>query len=558
MDIFPRAVDDVSPPFRSFVSELQNQDQFYSFIDNYIEGDDIDDNNNRSMRDITDSHTYNKLLPQSNLPRFDERQKLTIVTLYSLRIRMGSIRGQPSVFQIHFTFRAMVNQNVWVFVEYVLNYDRIYNGYCFYTNNPQLFINMIETHESYEESQALYNMMTEDGIVFIKDEQIPLDSTDWLHSYKKLLMSYANCNLFFFYLLNRAVIWHSTPNYLIFENWWKKIKKTSNFHSTSNGDISLMKEFITLVPGMTKTGAIDILVLIKDCVSKSDIRILADVGLDTFSQADFNIKQIDRVYHVWLDRWYSTITNKEVVHLYEIMVRMQRINQKPVYIEMIITLEMINTFKDIMNRNEGVMFVTEEPNLYIQTFLTGHKQEIYNFIIKDEGLTDNKQVLYNFIMKDQSLWDCPLTPPSPPSLIVDKNLNLKCARIVVDQFIQNHEIYMLDKWAFVCGEMRIMIPQYWRLGVDDIFTRLLFNVFVWPFNPKSIIRTDIDFIFDLAIQDSIIGRQMFVRCPVNWSNFRIMPLAMKIHCDLIHQFIIKTKKKQKKTSKYILNLYRYL
>ncbi|KAF7674883.1 hypothetical protein TCON_2725 [Astathelohania contejeani] len=191
------AIDDVSPPFRSFVPEISHQDKFYAFIVNNVEGGNIDDNNNRSIRDITDPLTYHKLIPQSTLPRFDERQKLTIVTLYSLRIRMGSIGGQPRVFQIYFTFRAIINQaqdqNVWV--EYVLNYDSVYKGYCFYTNNPQLFIHMIETHESYEESQALSNMMTDDGIVFITDEKFPFN-TDWIQMNQHLMNSYAICNLF--------------------------------------------------------------------------------------------------------------------------------------------------------------------------------------------------------------------------------------------------------------------------------------------------------------------------------------------------------------------------
>ncbi|KAF7676622.1 hypothetical protein TCON_2669 [Astathelohania contejeani] len=143
------------------------------------------------------------------------------------------------------------------------------------------------------------------------------------------------------------------------------------------------------------------------------------------------------------------------------------------------------------------MFITEDAFIFTQTFLTGNKQKINNFIMKDESLSQ-----------------------SPPSLLLDENLNLKCAKKVVDQFIQNREVYLLDTWALVCGGKRIMIPQYWKLGVDDINMRRLFHhIFVWPFNPKSMIRTVIDHICELVLEDSIsgrediIGRIMFVRCP---------------------------------------------
>ncbi|KAF7679706.1 hypothetical protein TCON_2493, partial [Astathelohania contejeani] len=41
---------------------------------------------------------------------------------------------------------------------------------------------------------------------------------------------------------------------------------------------------------------------------------------------------------------------------------------------------------------------------------------------------------------------------------------------------------MLDTWALVCGERRMMIPQYWKLGVDDMYKRHLFHIQIWPFN----------------------------------------------------------------------------
>ncbi|KAF7672853.1 hypothetical protein TCON_2765, partial [Astathelohania contejeani] len=461
-----------------------NRDQFYAFIVNNVEGGD----NNRSIRDITDPYTYYKLIPQSTLPQFEERQKLTIVTLYSLRIRMGSIGGQPRVFQIHFTFRAIINQDqdhdhghtVWV--EYVLNYDRvegIYNGYRFYTQRPQLFINMIETHESYEESQALSNMMADDGIVFRKDKKKLLELTDWIYLNQNLMTSYVNCNLFFFYLLNRTVQWQSTPNYTIFKKWWKKTKRDDNhyhFLPKANGDdIFQLEEFISLRPKPTKYfAAIKILAEIENYVSqsnvriltdvgsdtfsktdltnikqikrvyhledeienyvsRSDIRILADVGLDTFSKADFNIKQIDRVYHEFVVSWITGTVPRNFVLQYELMVRMQRIKQKPVYMELIINFEDVINGSGYMPK-EGILLVTADPHLYCQTFLTGNKQKINNFIRKDEGL---------------------------PLSSSEESLNLKCAEKVLDQFIQSGEVYMLDTWAWVCGERRIMLPQYW-------------------------------------------------------------------------------------------------
>ncbi|KAF7670544.1 hypothetical protein TCON_2821, partial [Astathelohania contejeani] len=246
------------------------------------------------------------------------------------------------------------------------NYDSVYKGYCFYTNNPQLFIYMIETHESYEESQSLSNMMTDDGIVFITDEKFPLEITDWIYSYKKLMMNYANCNLFFFYLLNRNVQWQSTPNYSVFENWRKKLKKKDDihFHPNSNSREISSKEFISLIPVMKLNIATKFLTIIKYLISKSTIQILADIGLDTFSNTDFNIKQIDRVYHLRNDHWITSNKNKTSVTLYELMVRMQRLNQKPVYIEMIIN------FEDTMNGKEAVMFITEDAFIFTQTFLT--------------------------------------------------------------------------------------------------------------------------------------------------------------------------------------------
>ncbi|KAF7672320.1 hypothetical protein TCON_2770 [Astathelohania contejeani] len=82
------------------------------------------------------------------------------------------------------------------------------------------------------------------------------------------------------------------------------------------------------------------------------------------------------------------------------------------------------------------MYVTEEPLLFIQTFLTGYKEKICNFIMADEGLRGNKQVICNLIMKD-GLW----LPPPPPSLLLEKSLKLKCARIVIDQFTKSPGLF---------------------------------------------------------------------------------------------------------------------
>ncbi|KAF7674884.1 hypothetical protein TCON_2724, partial [Astathelohania contejeani] len=177
--------------------------------------------------------------------------------------------------------------------------------------------------------------------------------------------------------------------------------RDAKYFLSPNTEMASIKEFIA-IPEITKT----ILAEIKDHVSKSIIRILADVGLETFNQADFNIEQIDRVYHLRDYSWTSKKQQPNIV--YELMVRMQRINQKPVYIEMIIN------FKDTINGKEAIMFITEDVFLFTQTFLTGNKQLINGFIMIDEGLS-----------------------LSPSSLILDENLNLKCAKKVIDQFITN-------------------------------------------------------------------------------------------------------------------------
>lgn len=420
-------------PWRTFISSIKYDDELTRMIYLYY----------ADRLDITLELHCNVPPPMVHRVHKTYSVSITPVTLYSIKFWMGTNKkGYPVASQLQFIMRVMVTDRktgkyYYLFVELIANRDErrtmfckfnlnkssLYgqnerlkcqthvNGYRSYAKDPLVFLTMIQA--SNEEREALKEMMRAEGI------RIPLSSSSSSYSYNKVcqtakekllrLKRYFNRHYYFRYMMFDNIQWELTRDAIAFEAWlygqeWseyaheKRIQHEKyclfndrEFQLTKLHMKPSFKFFFRRFVHMYDCGKIGYTILWnKD--TTTTYRVFSDCEeeySEIFCGTDHLLNHVDRVYHVnqFGNWWHDDGDGRNMepcVNSYgELIARMHVKNYGKIYFEMIIVT--YSTPFDVLS--ECILFLTRDLKLFVDIIQTGNKDEIYSFIVRDEGLS---------------------------------------------------------------------------------------------------------------------------------------------------------------------------